>query len=410
MGGPAAHQLATSFRLGFGFMLSKLYVPITSLVLFASLGSWLAERSEFDPLTIAQKGRISFQTGKEDLARIDGLSPTGAALASHIVQRGFAPSHKPNEVLFLGNSQTMAIMDERPGDLTTPQWLEVFMSHQSSDPTSPAVILGSLPNLSMPEFLVRLVAGGEWQSSPVRTAIGCITLREWRGLAIRDDVLQIAATPAVSIALSRLIASSPDLPYADAAIAGAIKPVESSEHAHRVSEPDSLAVKLERTVENVANLMPLFKMRPYLYSRICVYYTSLRNCLLDIHSETPRPVLETTYRASLQLLELSVRYVQSRGIKLVFYLAPIRPIEPNPVLPADLARFRKDVFGVCEKYRVACFDYTYLVPERLWTNYPELDAVSGGERDYAHFTGPAHKLVAERIMTDSSSLLAGSAH
>jgi lysophospholipase L1-like esterase len=109
-----------------------------------------------------------------------------------------------------------------------------------------------------------------------------------------------------------------------------------------------------------------------------------------------------TYQASLQLLEVAIRYARARGIKLIFVLAPIRPIKPNPMLPADIARYRRDVIGLCEKYGVECLDYVDLVPERLWTNYM-VDNPNVGQRDYAHFTGAAHRLLAQRLWQDAGA-------
>src|SRR5262249_55962007 len=129
-----------------------------------------------------------------------------------------------------------------------------------------------------------------------------------------------------------------------------------------------------------------------------------RNWALNIHTDTARPVPQSTYRASLQLLELSLRYARSKHMQFVVYLAPVRPIEPSPILPSDLARFRKDVRDLCEAYSVPCLDYSYLVPEELWTNYPD-GSTTAGERDYAHFTGGAHELVAEHLMTDAGNRL-----
>ena len=300
----------------------------------------------------------------------------------------------------------MAIMDEKPGDLTIPQWLQILLMRRGGETQTPAVILGSLPNQSMSEFLFTLVTADEWSRHSVRSVVGAITLREWRGLAIRDQVLSRAATPAVKKTLARLIASSPDLPSADAALASSIKSGLAANDAGAPAKRQGIAARFEQDVQNDAAVMPLFKMRAYLYWRIHVIYMSLRNLVFKIHTDTPRPIPETTYHASLQLLELSLRYARSLGIGMVLYLAPVRPIQPNPTVPSDLARFRKDVLGLCEKYSATCLDYSDLVPERLWTNYPA-DRAQGeaGEHDYAHFTGPAHKLVADRLMADAGARL-----
>ena len=146
-------------------------------------------------------------------------------------------------------------------------------------------------------------------------------------------MLSRAATPAVKKTLARLIASSPDLPSADAALASSIKSGLAANDAAAPAKRQGIAARFEQDVQNDAAVMPLFKMRAYLYSRIHVIYMSLRNLVFKIHTDTPRPIPETTYHASLQLLELSLRYARSLGIGMVLYLAPVRPIQPNPTVP-----------------------------------------------------------------------------
>jgi hypothetical protein len=143
----------------------------------------------------------------------------------------------------------------------------------------------------------------------------------------------------------------------------------------------------------------LFAHRSDLQNRIGLGFYALRNTLLSINSESARPVPESSYRASLELLEMALRYAQAKGIHVVLYLAPIRSVQPNPNVPADVVKFRRDVPALCRRYGAVALDYVDLVPENLWTNYSD-DIISGGQRDYAHFTGAAHKLVAEKLITD----------
>ncbi len=94
---------------------------------------------------------------------------------------------------------------------------------------------------------------------------------------------------------------------------------------------------------------------------------------------------------------MAFRFARQNGIQVVVYLAPIRPIQPNPNLPAEVAKFRRDLPLLCSKYGVTCFDYTDAVEEKLWTNYPDNEAGVENQRDYAHFTGAAHRLIAEKL-------------
>lgn len=403
--GPASSHSSKDVRGAVG-LLTRLYVPLVTIALVLVVGNCLALRSKFDPLTVAQNSRIRFQTGAEETARLDGLTPAEAAAGSEVARNRFKEGSGSNPLLFLGNSQTLAIMDEKPGDLTTPQWLQILLLRRGGAGPAPQVILGSLPNQTMAEFLITLVAASQWRRYPVQLVVGGIALREWRGLSVRDSVVSWAAAPLVRNELTSLIEASPDLRFADVAIEGSIKAVQTGNGVASQARSQTVAARFEQDVQNAAAEIPLFKMRTYLYMRIHVSYMGLRNWLFGIHTDTPRAIPKPTYRASLQLLELSLRYARSRRLKIVLYLAPVRPIQPNPTLPSDLATFRKDVLGLCERYAVVCMDYSDLVPEKLWSDY-STQGIAGeaGERDFAHFTGPAHRLVAQRIMADVGARL-----
>ena len=389
--------------------LARYYTPVVCLLTLALLSS-LSQRGVFDPVTAAQNRRIEFQTG--DMAcQDDNLSADEVQLAEAVLTSDSEDNPEAWRLLYIGNSQSMAIMDRMPGDLTSPQWLQVLLARQprTQEPHI-SVRVGSLPNLTMTELLVKLVAAGEDSPHGVDVVLLGLVLEEWRGLGIRDNVLPLIQPQTVRDEFAELVAAHPDLSLSDKALAsiwetGSTGQVTASrfQETHRVSVTAFVEEHLQTCVERY---VPLFAMRSKLYSQISLGYHKMRNCLFGITSATARPVSEATYSASLELLELSLRYAQSKGIQVILYLAPIRPIQPNPNLPADVARFRRDIPLVCQRYGVTCLDYTDLVPEDLWTNYPDEAVGTSGQRDFAHFTGAAHKLLAERLMTDVGSLIA----
>lgn len=61
------------------------------------------------------------------------------------------------QLLYLGNSQTLAIMDYQPSDLTTPQWLQVLTSRSQGSGPPVDVRVGWPPNMTATEYSVRLV-------------------------------------------------------------------------------------------------------------------------------------------------------------------------------------------------------------------------------------------------------------
>jgi hypothetical protein len=386
----------------------KAYVPVTSLILVLVLAHWL-HTAAFDPLIAAQNERIRFQTGGEASNNSAGLTAAELVLAESVLKKGRTPDAKHTELLYIGNSQTVAIMDQAPGDMITPQWLQVLLARQNtpqknSEGAKPIEVnLGSLPNITAPELLIQLVAAGERSPRQADILIVAAVLEEFRGLGIREEVAELASAPEVKTRLHSLVEQGSDLPTVRTSLQTLLnQSVSSAELPLTTNSSDSpYAKRLEQRLQKSSESIPLFADRDNLRAQVALSYHEWRNRLLGITTASVRPVPESSYRASLEMIELAFRYAQLAKIKVVLYLAPIRPIQPNPNLPSDVARFRRDLPTLCQKYGAKCLDYVDLVPEKLWTNYPDYTVGSKGERDYAHFTGAAHKLLAEKLMADA---------
>lgn len=370
-------------------------MPVVSLALVYFVGAFWVQGGAFDPNAAAQNPRIRFAETTDP--KLANLPPEVAALASAVVDtnRPALPGHL--QLLFLGNSQTLAIMDWRPGDLTTPQWLQVKFTEEWKTPVD--VRVGSLPNITPTEHLIRLVAAGEHDPKQVNVLLLMTVLEEFRDLSVRPGVAQQASDPAVRKAIEDLLAANPDLPLARQAL----EPVlGGSNAAAGVDAPrESVAASIETAVQDTLNRIPLFRERATLLLSIYVRYYDWRNRLLGISSSTTRRVPEYEYQVSMQLLELCLRYTKSNGILPIVYLTPLRPVQPNPNLPSDVARYKTDVKQMCAAADVTCLDYSNLVPEGMWTNSPDQPE----SRDFAHFTGPAHRLVADRLWQDAVPII-----
>src|SRR5262249_57338005 len=124
------------------------------------------------------------------------------------------------------------------------------------------------------------------------------------------------------------------------------------------------------------------------YGLLVSFYETQRNRVFRIDTSTRRPIPGETYRTNLQLIEMALAYLREHGVHAVVYFAPVRPVEPNPYDPADIARFRQDLSGMCNRQSAICLDYSNLVPEEMWTVYQDNEPTGKqGQRDYAHFTG-----------------------
>lgn len=405
---PREHQSSTAKRtssMKLWRILGFCYVPIATVCLLLGFTHWFRGSAAFNPLEAAQNSRLRFQTGGESSSAQAGLSAQEVALAERTLDKEFVADGKTTELLYLGNSQTLSIMDPMPGDMITPQWLQVYLARKASPGARPfRVNLGSLPNLTMPEAMIKLVAAGESNPRQVDVLLLSAVLEEFRGLSIRDEIAEVAKAPAVKSHLMSLANANSDL----TTVHSSLEPVLGSGPAANVPVTDSRTAEaqaIERYLQTRAEKLPLFADRDSFQGQILLAYHESRNRVLGITSASPRPVPDAAYRSTLELIELALRYCAAKNIPVVVYLAPIRPIQPNPNLPADVARFRHDLPLLCQKYGVTCLDYVDVVPAPLWTNYTESAAGTEGQRDYAHFTGAAHRLVAEKLMADMSEAI-----
>ena len=208
--------------------------------------------------------------------------------------------------------------------------------------------------------------------------------------------------PATATELRQLAAANPDLTSADHDIAEVLLASESPENASEGDLP--WAQRLESKLQSWAERWKLFADREQLLDLANMTFAKYRNRALGVTSASPRPLIESTYSGNLQLLELTLRYAQHKGMRVILYLGPLRPVHPNPDSQADLARIRHDVTELAQRYGVICLDYTDLVPEAYWTRYEPvpLNQLSGdaGQFDFAHFRGEAHKMVAQQLMKE----------
>lgn len=388
-------------------LMQRIYVPVLSLLLALTAGNWLADTYAFDPLTAAQNERIRFQKEGDLSFGLLGITSEEAKLAEAVVENKTSNGDRA-ELLYVGNSQVLAIMDQRPGDIISPQWLQILLARQHVGSARQIdVRLAAFPNITLTELLIKLVSAGEQSPRhPDILLVGAV-LEEFRGLGVRDEIAAALESPLARSGLIALVEGNADLPAARKALepflSSTAKP-SPAEGAGDVSA-GSLAHTVERRLQAAAEKTPLFAKRQNLQVALNLSYNAWRDRLLGITSTAARPVPAAAYKASLELLEMTLRYAKSRSIRTAVYLAPMRlGVQPNPNVPADVDRFRRDIPDLCQRYDLPCLDYVDLVPESLWTNYSDTGGMAS-QRDFAHFTGAAHKLLAERLAGDLNAAL-----
>ena len=381
----------TSTRVHPGFSLRRLYVPATTAVLVLLLGSWLVQEAE--PLVSLRPEQ------RTETAMNPELTPEEAKLAHAVIEPGFASRGGREQILFIGNSQTMAIPYGQPWDITTPQWFQVLLSRRA--PGAVDVHRGSLGGMSLAEVMVRGVAFGESVPKPAAVIVA-IHPDLINRLSIQDKVRKEAQQPVVAGKLESLAENNSNCALAAKTIAAILSREQDS--ATGAEHKQSWPRRLEDSLQSEAESLKVFAERELFLELLNDSFRRLRNQIFGITSASPRPLDNATYRANLENLELILKYGREKNISVVLYLAPVRHIQPAPDSPQDLARIRRDLRELAGRYNVECLDYTNLVPERYWTNYEPngLNKLTGdaGQPDFAHLRAPAHKMIAEKLLQD----------
>jgi hypothetical protein len=394
-----------------GGLLLRLYVPATTLALLC-IANWGARGLVFDPLRAAQNPRLTIasapQAAPDEPLEFSVVRPLFPPDSPHALLTTRMPKNSPHvlSILFAGNSQTIATMDEKPGDRYSPIWLwELLNRSGENQPERFALRIGSEPNLRMSELLVKAVLGTAMRERRCDVVVAGIVVDGLRWVDPRADIARLAQSPSVRPEIAALLPLAEDLPSAARVIRQTLGEGASSGGTPSGGNENARAGNAVQVYEDAIQArldaaLPLFQRRADLYGIVYTRYMDVRNRVLGVRTSTLRPIPDGMYSTNLQIIETMLRYLKSRGVHAVIYFAPIRPTTPNPTDPADAARFRRDLPPLCSKYGDVFLDCSNVVPEEMWTNYPDSGLTVWGQRDFAHFTGRAHRRLGEHLAAD----------
>lgn len=395
-------------RTGISRWLVRLYVPILTLVLLIGVGRRISSghlpgetRPEINVLEPGS-GPANLRADQIQLVQ-DVMKPDRPVVAGHL------------QLLYLGNSQTMAIVDPEPGDLTSAQWLQLLLA-TSQKPRSRAVDVrqGSLPGMAMPEMFMSVLTYAERSPRQVDIAVLAISPEFFRKLGLRDEVKQMAADPQVHTTLVSLLRNGSEFPAAY----NVLEPLLAAPTAEVPKKPNAgqgslrLADRLEPWLEDKANHWRLFAKREPVMMKFDYLFMAWRNRILGIKTSTPRPISAATYTGNLELVQLLFRYAKDNGIELIVYLTPLRQSQSSPYTAADCMKIDQDLARLTKQYGFPYFNYLALEPDDVFANFgPASEGAATsrkfhGEPDYVHFVEQGHKILAERLFADADGVIA----
>ena len=295
----------------------------------------------------------------------------------------YQKSGSPPAILWLGNSQLMAINHAQPGDKNAP-----FLLRQRLAERGYFVATYSIPNANLAEHALIIDAvASQYKTKMMLLPVVYDDLRE-QGL--RADVAAFADDPAV---LKRLQSAAywPELkPLLDAH-----QQITSSD----VQTPTKQTIQARVENKFVAWLQKhslLWKSRIDLRDLLSYAVHTLRNKILGIHSTTKRTVDGGVYRQRMILLDQMLASARKQGIEVIIYIPPYRRDIDGPYIEADYQRFKAEVAILARRNAARFSDLESIVPGSEWGMVT--DPLFGlREYDFMHFTANGHARLANAL-------------
>jgi hypothetical protein len=141
----------------------------------------------------------------------------------------------------------------------------------------------------------------------------------------------------------------------------------------------------------------LWDLRPEVRGTFWVWVRQLRNTVFGITPHSKRRLIEGSYAKNLAAAEVILADGQARGVRVLFYVAPLRGNVELPYVGSEYARFKQDVRNLTERYAAGFLDLDQAVPAELFGITESRTLGAATELDFMHFQAGGHAILAERL-------------
>jgi hypothetical protein len=290
-------------------------------------------------------------------------------------------------ILWLGNSQLYTINQYKVGDLNSVEYL-----YKQIDTSRYLVIAYSLPNANLQEHYALL----KFLNSelPVKHLILPVFFDDTRETGIRPDL--------ISEQIRKSVSGSMDSTLLGKALSNAfsIQNFDDPEDMDMKALNSTTQENVERWLnEKLASVSEIWASRPLIrISFIYEYIFSFRNSILGIDPNTKRKKIPARYALNLEAFRRMVNIVNSQGIKMYVYLAPIRGDVEQPYYINEYNEFKSDISKICKDAGVEYYNAEGIIPARYWgTKAATTLGNKSREIDFMHFQAGGHKILADSL-------------
>jgi hypothetical protein len=282
--------------------------------------------------------------------------------------------------LWLGNSQLHGVNQYALGQETASARLAARLRPVGID-----LLTLSQPNANLIEHLV--LYGYLRERLPLRLLLLPAVFDDVRDANVRASVASALADPATrdflaesevgrSILATNQSTADPDLAALDQTV------------QERTEE--FLNAWMDRHVE-------LWDLRPEVRGTLGVWVRQLRNSIFGITPQSKRRLIEGSYATNLAAAEILLADARARGVRVIFYVAPLRSDVELPYVAAEYARFKQDVSGLAERHGAEYLDLDQVVPAELFGMTAARTLGAAMEVDFMHFQAGGHAILADQL-------------
>ena len=311
-----------------------------------------------------------------------------ASLLDAWMERGSKPV-----ILFLGNSQTHSINQQKEGEVN---FIEILYKNRANKQDD--IVCISLPNAGLQEFYLTYKY---WNKLlPIKAVVVPVFMDDLREDGIRDLFFTELITTKFQLSdtvdyISQKINKELRLNWTHQPTS---KQLVGESDKHNL--PETLQEKSETYLNNqLESRSKAWVNRPNVRGEFFNGLYKLRNTVFGIKASTIRKMIPQRYKLNMHALELLTDDCVVKGKKVILYIPPIRSDVVLPYNENEYQQFKIEVEKLASKNPQSVYfkNYETILPGKLWGYKAATSLNSEKEIDYMHFQFKGHQILADSL-------------
>ncbi|MDC0330701.1 hypothetical protein OAM95_01060 [Candidatus Pelagibacter sp.] len=342
----------------------------------------------FEELPLSQN--MSFKYGEVESYNVhcQDLSNIDKCLSSYFKNGNNLPV-----TLWLGNSQLNVITNPKTGDELSSEGLHKLLKKKGQ-----YLITLSQPNANLQEHF--LLALHLMQKLPIENFILPVVFDDLRENKIRKGVENIFND---EISKNFIVGSSAT---GRRLYNNYLSNNKDNYDNFKDNKTQSFQENTEKYLnKNLEKIWTLWSMRHDLRGRLIIFLHKLRNYAFNINASSIRKMLPSHYTNNFLAIEDLMKVLNSKRIKTLIYIAPIRDDYKIPYNLNDYNKFKKDLEYLSKKNNIKLTNFENIIPGFLWGKKYAISFDKKDELDFMHIPGVGHDMLTNSIYQEIVKLI-----